>query len=71
MVSSFLFQICRRHAVMDAVGFLLEKAGDIQGAFNIMLEVCKSNQYSILLNLIELFLGLYYIQYLWDVAMCF
>lgn len=36
------FQICRTYQAMDAVAFLLEKAGDVQGAFKIMLEVSSS-----------------------------
>lgn len=30
--------ICRKYGVMEATAFLLERAGDIHGAFNIMLE---------------------------------
>ncbi|XP_064597923.1 vacuolar protein sorting-associated protein 8 homolog [Liolophura sinensis] len=30
--------ICRRHKISDAMAFLLEKAGDVQGAFSIILE---------------------------------
>lgn len=32
-------QICRRFRIPDATAFLLEKTGDVQGAFNIFLEV--------------------------------
>ncbi|XP_067145381.1 vacuolar protein sorting-associated protein 8 homolog isoform X3 [Centruroides vittatus] len=31
-------EICRRYKVMDATAYVLEKAGDIHGAFDIMLE---------------------------------
>ena len=33
------FQICRKYKLADATAYLLEKAGDIQGAFAIILEV--------------------------------
>ena len=32
------FQIVRRHKIADATAYLLEMAGDVQGAFGIMLE---------------------------------
>lgn len=32
-------QICRRHSVREAVAYLLEKAGDVQGALAILLEL--------------------------------
>ena len=34
----FVIQIVRRYNISDAVAYLLEKAGDIQGAFGIMRE---------------------------------
>ena len=33
------FQICRKHKMSEATAYLLEKAGDIQGAFGIVIEV--------------------------------
>ena len=30
-------QIVREHKIMDATAYLLEKAGDVQGAFEILL----------------------------------
>lgn len=41
-------EICRRHKVFDATAYLLERAGDIQGAFSILLEVLreKLNKYA-------------------------
>ncbi|EEC14167.1 conserved hypothetical protein, partial [Ixodes scapularis] len=41
-------EICRRHKVCDATAYLLERAGDIQGAFSILLEVLreKLNKYA-------------------------
>ncbi|XP_078620345.1 vacuolar protein sorting-associated protein 8 homolog isoform X1 [Branchiostoma floridae x Branchiostoma japonicum] len=35
-------QICRKHKSLEATAYLLEKAGDVQGAFNIMLETLVS-----------------------------
>lgn len=32
-------QICRRHSVREAVAYLLEKAGDVHGALDILLQV--------------------------------
>lgn len=34
-----IVQICRRHKNSEATAYLLEKAGDIQGAFGIILTV--------------------------------
>ncbi|KAL8564240.1 hypothetical protein ACOMHN_050851 [Nucella lapillus] len=36
-------KICRRHKVSEATAYLLEKAGDIQGAFGILLQNLQSN----------------------------
>lgn len=36
---SVYFQIVRKHKAWEATAYLLEKAGDIQGAFRILLEV--------------------------------
>ena len=35
-------QICRKHKLSEPTAYLLEKAGDIQGAFGIILEVNHS-----------------------------
>ncbi|XP_070185455.1 vacuolar protein sorting-associated protein 8 homolog isoform X3 [Littorina saxatilis] len=36
-------QICRKHKVSEATAYLLEKAGDIQGAFGILLQNLHNN----------------------------
>ncbi|KAK7507486.1 hypothetical protein BaRGS_00001421 [Batillaria attramentaria] len=36
-------QICRKHKVSEATAYLLEKAGDIQGAFGILLQNLQTN----------------------------
>ncbi len=38
-----VLQICRKYKVLDAVAYLLEKSGDVQGAFQILLEVGSSD----------------------------
>lgn len=51
-----IVQICRRHKNSEATAYLLEKAGDIQGAFGIILTVtffflllmCSSNFFLLL-----------------------
>jgi hypothetical protein len=41
VVCFITLQICRKYKLSEATAFLLEKAGDIQGAFGIILEVLK------------------------------
>jgi len=37
--TKFVVQICRKHKLSEATAYLLEKAGDVHGAFGIMLDV--------------------------------
>ena len=37
-----MLQICRRHLQRECTAFLLERAGDIKGAFDILLAILKA-----------------------------
>ena len=38
-----VLQICRRYDVSEATSFLLEKLGEVQEAFDVLLKVCNNN----------------------------
>lgn len=65
---SYFCQICRKYKLSEAVAFLLERTGDIQGAFNIlyevitMSEVMNSSRFCILYWLSDLCLFMQHLQ---------
>ena len=48
----------RKHKAWEATAYLLEKAGDIQGAFRILLENLQNNLKTLSLQLVEQKTGL-------------
>ncbi|CAL4115634.1 unnamed protein product, partial [Meganyctiphanes norvegica] len=46
-------QICRKHEQQESIAFLLERAGDIKGAFEILLDILKERVNKLLSSLEE------------------
>ena len=47
-----VLQICRRYDVSEATSFLLEKLGEVQEAFDVLLKVCSNNDNNITVNIL-------------------